>query len=269
MRCAELSELIHGYLDGELDLVRSLEVEEHLKDCPGCMQGYHEHQALHTALSSGHLYFEAPARLRKSVNAVVRAASRAEAPRSIWWMPRLRLFVPVALAALAALLALVFLTPAARNNPLAQQIVSAQVDSLQKDHLTEVASADPSILKSWFYAKLGFGVPAVDLASHDFPLLGGRSTTIAQHPAAVLVYYYQKQPVSLFVWPLKGEPTSPEKHLRHRGYQLVHWTQSGLSCWAVSDIKPAALQQFAKLVQEKGYPSGNAPKGEGTGTAPW
>jgi len=29
---------LHGYLDGELDLVRSLEIEEHLKTCPDCAQ---------------------------------------------------------------------------------------------------------------------------------------------------------------------------------------------------------------------------------------
>ncbi|MGH9968050.1 MAG: anti-sigma factor family protein [Pyrinomonadaceae bacterium] len=30
--------LIHAYLDGELDLVRSLDIESHLHDCQTCAQ---------------------------------------------------------------------------------------------------------------------------------------------------------------------------------------------------------------------------------------
>ncbi len=33
MACSDVKELIHGYLDGELDLSRSLEIEHHLKEC--------------------------------------------------------------------------------------------------------------------------------------------------------------------------------------------------------------------------------------------
>jgi len=36
MNCKEVEEVIHGYLDGELDLVRSVAVEEHLKTCAAC-----------------------------------------------------------------------------------------------------------------------------------------------------------------------------------------------------------------------------------------
>ena len=37
MNCQEITELLHGYLDQELDLVRSLEAEQHLKECPACL----------------------------------------------------------------------------------------------------------------------------------------------------------------------------------------------------------------------------------------
>ena len=36
MSCRETQELLHGYVDGQLDLVRSLEMERHFRECPAC-----------------------------------------------------------------------------------------------------------------------------------------------------------------------------------------------------------------------------------------
>ena len=36
MSCQEVQDLLHGYMDGELDLVRTLDIERHLQDCSVC-----------------------------------------------------------------------------------------------------------------------------------------------------------------------------------------------------------------------------------------
>src|SRR5206468_3491872 len=36
MTCTDVGDLIHAYLDGELDLVRALETERHAAECPHC-----------------------------------------------------------------------------------------------------------------------------------------------------------------------------------------------------------------------------------------
>ena len=36
MNCAEIRQLLHACLDGELDLPHALDVEHHLKTCPAC-----------------------------------------------------------------------------------------------------------------------------------------------------------------------------------------------------------------------------------------
>jgi anti-sigma factor RsiW len=89
--------------------------------------------------------------------------------------------------------------------------------------------------------------------------------TIDKHPVAVVVFHYEKQPIGLYVWPLKGATAVSEKNLRQEGHNLIHWTQSGLNCWAVSDIKQTDLKKFVRLVQELGYTPQGAPKGEGVG----
>lgn len=260
MNCGDFSELIHGYLDKELDLGRGLEMEEHLKNCPACSGAYEEQQALQSLLHKGALRFEAPGSLRRRVRASLREASQVEATRSVWTGPWYRLWAPIGVIALVLILALVYVRPSAED-PVSGQIVAAQHQSLQAGRLTEVASSDQYVVKSWFYRKLGFSAPAVDLAAHEFPLLGGRADSIDNHPVAVVVYHYQQHPVSLFVWPLKGAKSSPEKGLRRQGNNLVHWTQSGLNCWAVSDVPQANLRKFVRLVQDLGYSSDYLPKG--------
>src|SRR5258706_10674608 len=86
MSCKDIQNLIHGYIDGELDLLKSLEVEQHMKDCPVCTRAYNNHQALRSAISSASLYSDAPANLRKRVRSAVRQASKQETsePRFFW-----------------------------------------------------------------------------------------------------------------------------------------------------------------------------------------
>jgi len=40
MSCEETKTLLHAYLDGELDVVRSVEFEKHLKGCPACSRAH-------------------------------------------------------------------------------------------------------------------------------------------------------------------------------------------------------------------------------------
>ncbi len=77
MICQEAHKLVHPYLDGELDLVRSLEIETHLHDCPKCAQAYHELRSLHSAVSATALRFELPAALRNRIRSALRDESGA------------------------------------------------------------------------------------------------------------------------------------------------------------------------------------------------
>ena len=75
MACDDNARLLHGYLDGELDLVRSLEIEEHLKTCADCAQDLRGQQTLRKAFRSSSLYERAP----KSLEAKIRASLPAVA----------------------------------------------------------------------------------------------------------------------------------------------------------------------------------------------
>ena len=51
MNCQETQDLIHGNINGELDLVRNLEIERRLQACQTCSQVLRNQQALRSAIT--------------------------------------------------------------------------------------------------------------------------------------------------------------------------------------------------------------------------
>ncbi len=250
-----MTELLHGFLDRELDPIRSLETEQHLKACPACSRRFQELPALRKLVASRSLYIEAPPGLRRRVRAAIRQASSAEAPLThrIWEIGRLwlRWLAPSAVAALGLLLALPWLAGPSAENRMAQEIVSAHIRSLMAKHLTDVASSDQHTVKPWFNGALTFSPPVTDPAAQGFPLIGGRLDVLGTHPVAAVVYQRRKHIINLFIWPTTRSESTTDKFLAQRGYNLVHWDEGGMECWAVSDVSRGDLQEFVHLVRSQ------------------
>ncbi|HMA33788.1 MAG TPA: zf-HC2 domain-containing protein, partial [Chloroflexia bacterium] len=185
MSCAETQTLIHGYLDGEVDLVHALEIEQHLQDCAACTQVYRNQQALQAAIRGSALYFPAPPDLASRIQTAVRQAGPAPAPRSRVLPWRLLSFVAVAAVLVLALGGLLrSLTLPAAADPLAQEVVASHVRSLMAGHLADVASTDQHTVKPWFDGKIDFAPPVTDFAAQGFPLTGGRLDYLDNRPVA-------------------------------------------------------------------------------------
>ena len=253
MICKEAHRLIHPYLDGELDLVRSLEIEAHLKDCQTCAQAYTELRSLHSAVSDAALRFEPPAALRNRVRSAVRdespdesgATNRSSRLSWRWMIPAMSFAVLVILA--VSLLAL--LGRPSTSDLMAQEIVSSHVRSLMEKHLTDVPSSDQHTVKPWFDGRLDFSPPVKDLAPAGFSLVGGRLDYIGNRPVAALVYQHRQHYINVFVWPSTGASDTSGRVLVRQGYNLINWTNSGMNYWATSDLNLADLQQFVQLLQ--------------------
>jgi anti-sigma factor RsiW len=244
-----MQELISPYLDGELGLLTSVEVERHLQDCAICAQECQNHRALSAALRDGDLYYKLPARLSERVRSATRREARGQryAPRFAWrWLS-----IAGATAALLIIGVLAIRPISIRNadEALTQEVIAGHVRSLMASHLTDVPSSDQHTVKPWFNGKLDFSPPVRDLADEGFPLIGGRLDYLNSQPVAAIVYQRRQHFINVFVWPLTAAHGGDNGEWSWQGYNLLHWNQAGMTYWAVSDLNRAELQQFVDLLK--------------------
>jgi anti-sigma factor RsiW len=249
--CQEAQDLLHGYVDGELDLVRSLELEHHLQACRSCAHAYQQQQALRAAIRTGALYFTPPVQLHKRVRSAVRRASQAAGRPRRWAWRWLSVAASLAFIALMLWRLVPVLPGSSADDRLAQDLIAGHVRSLMVSHLTDVPSSDQHTVKPWFEGKLDFSPPVADVTAQGFPLVGGRLEYIGERPVAAVVYRHQQHVINLFIWPAPHEQDVGERMLTRQGFQLIHWTQAGMSSWVVSDLNARDLQTFVRALQQQ------------------
>ena len=255
MSCTEPQDLVHAYLDRELDLGKSLEMEAHFRQCATCSKAHEEGRRLRTALNEGGLRFSAPPDLHKRIRAVVRTEVRGKARSRLVGWRAMSFGLPAALAAVIALSIVPLLGRSTTTDLLVDEIVSGHVRSLMANHLTDVGSSDKHTVKPWFDGKLDFSPAVVDLADHGFPLVGGRLDYLANRSVAALVYARQKHFINLFVWPSSYEENRGAQKLSRHGFNLISWNAGGMSHWVVSDLNLAELEEFTGLIRDRMAPA--------------
>ena len=248
MSCQHTDELIHGHLDGELELVKSLEIERHLSACAVCTKNYERLRRLRSTLGDTTLRYLPSDRLEERLRSALRQESKPERNRTIF-QPRWL----VAAASLVLAFIVIWIVGRSLVKPdsgdlLAQEIVASHVRSMMADHLTDVSSSNQHTVKPWFDGKLDFSPPVKDLSQQGFILTGGRLDYIGNRPVAAMVYQRGQHPINLFVWPATGSTNSTETVAVRQGYNLVRWTNGGMTYWAVSELNLPELQQFAQLL---------------------
>ncbi len=276
MNCEEAKKLMDGYLDGELDPITSQTIEQHLRECDKCDQAYKAHALLIRSISDKTPYYKAPAGLRERIQSSLREEIAERSPRSVSrnipsLFPSLFQSKPserravlfgtqwnwLALAAAIVLAAIIASNLAPRlqrpgaDQLLATQLIASHVRSLMANHLTDVASSDQHTVKPWLDAKLDFAPAVVDLGSEGFPLLGGRLDYLDNRTVAALVYQRRKHFINVFTWPAESGTTGTTKTMTRQGYQLLHWVDSDINYWAVSDVSEADLQAFKKVFEDR------------------
>jgi anti-sigma factor RsiW len=244
--CREAQELIHGYVDHELDLVRNLEMERHLHECAACSGAHERIQRVRSAVTANAPYFRPPAGLEGRLRSRLREAAktRPDAPRFLGrWQ-----WAGIAAAVLIAVLSVTLMTSHRAGGELAQEVAASHVRSLMAAHLTDVASSDRHTVKPWFNGRLDFSPAVGDFPDRGFALLGGRLDYLANRPVAALVYQRRKHVINLFIWPAPGQSDSAVQQVDHQGYYLLHWTKAGMTYWTASDLNPAELRELVSLV---------------------
>jgi anti-sigma factor RsiW len=253
---------VPGYMDGELDLVRTIEMESHLKYCPACAQSLETQQEVRSALRRCSMAYVAPAALRDRIQLSLLGVSKVEVQeRRIKW-PSLHIWQWTAAVAVIALFSLSGWQRTARlqtpsDQRITAEVFSSHVRSLESNHLLDVISTDQHTVKPWFDAKLDFSPPVEDLASDGFPLVGGRLDYLEGREVAALIYRRREHFINVFVWPNPAGSNSTQPIESRQGYNIVRWVRGGFQCWAVSDVAPSDLAEFARLYENYNYSESN------------
>lgn len=268
MTCEESIKLVDGYLDGELDVITNQQIEQHLSACAKCQSIFQMQETLATTIKSAAPYYTAPAELRRRIHSSLLEENNSSPKRTGIADNRQHLETVIfpsqwnwlGLAAAILLVAITlfnFLPRSPRlghNQFLVAQLIASHARSLMANHLTDVVSSDQHTVKPWLDAKLDFAPGVYDLTGDGFPLIGGRLDYLENRPVAALVYQRRKHFINLFVWPLRSEKSPATETLEQDGYHLVHWIDSDLNYWAVSDVSEKDLQEFKELFLKETAP---------------
>src|SRR5713101_3144371 len=229
--------LVHGYVDGELDLTNALALERHLSQCAACARRYENVRTLSSVLKNGAPYFEASPALQRRVRRALRQSSES---RSLGGLRARFSWGWLAAAASAAILVVVLaggllprFTAGTIDTRISQEVIASHVRSLMADHLTDVLSSDQHAVKPWFAGKLDFSPPVKDLSDIGVKLIGGRLDYLENHPVAAMVYQKRQHVINVFVWPAADHPV---KNSVLHGYNVIDLSRGGMQYVLVSDL---------------------------------
>jgi anti-sigma factor RsiW len=251
MICAESRAILHAYVDRELDVRASIELEAHLQDCGACAAEHRDLRQLSQTVRVHASRFAPSLELEQRLRSSLRGASSSETVADRPWWRRARSIAP-----LAAALVLAWLGGAWWNRPSAEQklgpdVIAAHERSLLADHLIDVASSDRHTVNPWFQGKVPCAVGARDFAPKGFTLAGGRLDFLAGQPVAAVVYRHGPHAINVFVWPCETGADQPVTRFASNGYTSRHWVQDGKHHWAVSDVDENALTELVDLWRSK------------------
>lgn len=253
MNCEQVSCLMHAYVDKELDVLATLDVESHLKSCDACRMKLENERRLSAMIGADASYFRAPDALRQRLSEISAIAAK-DKPDRTETRPRFASWaIPRWLAAAAVLFLAVDIGFQVRQpsmqDRLADEAVSSHIRSLMANHLTDVASSDQHTVKPWFNGKLDFSPQVNDLSEQGFPLIGGRLDYLNSKPVTALVYRRRQHIINVFIWPEKDGRTLETYAATRNGYNLISLVSHGMNFWLVSDLNPKEIQELANFLR--------------------
>ncbi len=256
MSSASDTEQLNAFIDGELDLVRQIEIESLLAEDTAKRAQVESLRSVRDAVRASADYHVAPAALRARIQGLVAAPStppptqpalfsgaRAAARRWFAWRPLATAFGVMSLFTVALNLALL---QSGREQRLGEEVVASHVRAVLSQRLVDVHSSEQHTVKPWLSSRLDFSPPVFELNVAGSVFEGARVDYLDSRPVAALVYKQGEHVVESFVWPAGGAD-QPITMSEQRGFHLANWTRRGMTHWLISDLN---RQEFAGLARK-------------------
>ena len=233
--------LVHAYLDGELDPVNALAVEQRIAAEPAFAAECERISALQLLIRERLPREAAPFGLRARIEGSIRMKRPRAQPS--WRAMAASIAVAVVVASGSTWVAL---TPEP-GDAVRDAVVAGHIRAMMAPQPTDVVSSDRHTVKPWFNGRIPQAPRVVDLAKEDFPLAGGRLDVVGQTPVPTLVFRHRKHLISVTAVPASGSPNSAPVRRAADGYNMLRWTENGVAYWAISDMGTADLDNFVQL----------------------
>jgi len=235
--------LVHAYVDGELDPAHALEVERQMARDTVLAAERARVETLQRLIRERLPREPAPHALARRIEAGIGVPQASRRPPQPSWRA---LAASVALAAFVASGSTWFALRPGPTATVADMVVANHLRALMAPQPIDVASSDQHTVKPWFDGRIPVSPRVVDLSQQGFPLVGGRIDVIGRVPVPTLVYRRRQHVISLSSVPSNASAILEAVPHAIAGYNIVSWSDGGLTYWAVSDVAPADLDSFAK-----------------------
>ncbi len=227
---------LHAYLDGELSLEGSLEVEHHLEECDACRRELETFRALRRLLQS------AKRAAPEAESALVKVTRRVQVRRR-------RVFAAGGFAAMAAAAVLALVLLPGQNLGMANEVAAVHARALDAGRTVELSSNDPAAIERWLSSRLPQAVPPT-AGGDGFALRGARVDSLEGRQVAAVVYQVRSHLVDVFAWPSAERDMEPRPLVAGR-WTVCRWAHRGVAYWMVSDAGTEDLKALAALIKEQ------------------
>ncbi len=235
LACEDCERYLEAFLDQELDVKESLDMQAHLRDCSACMELAEAERACRRFVREHVAEPPLPdaVKLRMIRRAMDDATGRTVAvPRTTWWEWLSTWIRPKDFAlgmVSAAALLLVLLGPfslfpkgdeTAGNlhaHKFLQEASMAYRANQQMPMPLEVSDSDDKAVADWFSRRLTYSFKVPCITDNATKLLGGRFCRLVDRPSATFVYKRNGKDVMLFAFRGDGVSLPAKNRVRIQG----------------------------------------------------
>jgi len=256
---------LHAALDGELDAMSALELEQAMRDDPAFAAEYRRLATLREAVRRHAPRERAPQWLTDRIGGLAGPVEAEVSTASAAILPFRRATPgPLRMLALAASVAACGFAAGAgfiavRQTGASEGVATGLVADFARAEIAgqpfDVASSDRHTVKPWLADRTTVSASIVDLAPR-FPLVGGRVAVIDRIPTPTLVYRHNEHLVAVTELPLSAKGARETGAIETiDGYHVARWSDANLAYVAVSDMDETALGEFVAAFRRGGAPA--------------
>ena len=258
MSCDKIKDLTGLLRDGVLSPPERQTLLAHLATCADCTAALNEQERFGRHIAEGGRQ-DLPQGLAHKVSAALDAEDRRDTQANAANVMPMRARSRWAMGAWAQAAAVVACVASGaagwyagggvdRTDRVTRDILHAHVRSLLQDNPVQVASSDSHTVRPWFAGKIDIAPGVTDHAAEGFPLIGGRLDVIGETRAGVAVYKHNMHWINVYMWPGSNRADSGPVAATRNGYNMLNWTQGGITHWAVSDVNMTELRQLQGMM---------------------